>query len=153
MSVKATVEVIKALKQARAEGKPLNEWARMVLAEAEAKEKIGGGKTKLAAALYLLGGSLRQVGAKLEITVSTAYTYVRDHVPEKVREIAGKQRDHGRSGPLITHEAINAYCEEFALHPEWKALSAVEIAAKLKTTVTVTPPISESLEDASDEPY
>lgn len=155
MTIKANAEVIRELKKARAEGKELNRWGREQLAEAEAKEKQGGGKTKIAAALYLLGASLRQVSAKLGITTSTSYTYVRDHLPENIRRMAGRQRDFGRSGPLIEMIGVDAYYQAFMENVDTlKPLSAIEIAAKLKQLVNVPAALpAESIEEETDEPY
>jgi len=147
--------LIEAIRKAKEEGKTLPAIAERLLAEADAAApgKLVG-KGKMAAALYLLGASLRQLSDKLGITRGTAYSYVRSNLPEGLRKLASEQRDYGRSGPLIGSEMIDKYIVFFAKKKDtMRGWSAPQIAAAMKREETAPIPVVESLEDSDGEPY
>ena len=133
MTVRFSERILEELRKAKAEGKVLPPLAERALEE----KTLGKGTTKIAAALYLLGASLSQITVMLGIKRPTVWSYVRDHIPQKVRELRGKDR-RGAYEPLIEMIDVEAYYEEFQRRKgELIGLDAVMIAAKLKQTVKV----------------
>ena len=155
-------EQARRLREAEKQGKTLPEVARKIIAMADAEkaemEQLAmrtAGRGKLVGALYILGASLNQLARQFNIKVGTVWSYVRNNVPVPVRQMASQQRDFGRSGQLLSGEAITEYHRIFV---EQKATlfqkNSVELAAALnsiKPKADFTQ--SDSMEDPSDEPY
>lgn len=155
-------EQARRLREAEAKGVQLNSVAKQIIAAAEAeKAELEGlamrtaGRGKLVGALYILGGSLNLLARQFGIKTSTVWTYVRNNVPESVRKLASQQRDFGRSGELLSAEAVQEYQRIFQ---EQKTSlfqkNSVELAAALNTIKPKAElTASDRLEDATDEPY
>lgn len=153
--ITAGPEMLAMLRKAKAEGKPMTALAEKLLAEADGKQAPRGARTKLAAALYLLGASQRTIAAALDIQRTTVAGYVREYIPGKLREQAAAERDNGRSGVLLDMDAVEKCMEIFSERKvELEGLDAIRLAAKLQMYLAAPAmPQPESLEDSDGEPY
>lgn len=153
-------EQARRLREAEAQGKVLPEVARKIIALADAEkaelEALGmrtAGRGKLIAAIYILGGSLHQLARHFKIKPGTVWSYVRNNVPQEIRQLASKQRDFGRSGQLLSEEEIAEYHRIFIEQKiELFQKNSVRLAATLNT-IRPKQVVSDKMEDATDEPY